>query len=227
MFQGWVNYDVWKVSEPQVGRTVSADGRDAYISAGLSYVVDTRDVREYPLDGALLSVYAAKYGFGESQVDFFRYGLEMRGYAPLTDEISLGGRSFISLAGGGIVPTYRNVYFGYGDRIRGHFKTVLEGENIFGASTELRVPLVKPRYYTLPFEFIPQFSVLRYGLYFGVFADAGKIWNRDNSFSSQRWYAGYGAGFHFLLPYSLIVRTEYALNTDGRGQFVLDLGTSF
>ncbi|MGH2566752.1 MAG: hypothetical protein ACRDGA_00310, partial [Bacteroidota bacterium] len=150
-----------------------------------------------------------------------------RSHTLLGEDVSLGARAFTNLAGGGVIPTYRSAYFGYDERIRGYFKTVLEGENIFGFNTELRVPLLKPRYYTLPFEFIPQFSVLRYGLYVGFFVDAGKIWYRDQDFHKQRWYAGYGAGLHFLLPYSIIVRTEYALNTEGRGQFVLDIGSSF
>jgi outer membrane protein assembly factor BamA len=122
---------------------------------------------------------------------------------------------------------YRKAYFGYDERIRGYFKTVLEGESLLGSSAELRIPILKPRYYTLPFEFVPQFSVLRYGLSLGVFADAGTIWNRDQQFFHQRWYTGYGVGLHFLLPYSLILRTEYALNNAGRGEFVLDVGTSF
>lgn len=224
---GWVNYDIWQVTEPREGRTVSSDGRDAYLTAGASYAYDTRDLREYPTDGTYFTVFANKYGFGESEVNLVRYGFDLRAHTLLTEDFSVGGRIFTNQAGGGIIPIYRKAYFGYDERIRGYFKTVLEGENIFGSSAELRIPLLSPRYYTLPFEFIQQFSVLRYGLYLGVFADAGKIWYRDQKFSRQRWYAGYGAGLHFLLPYSLIIRAEYALNNEGRGEFVLDLGTSF
>lgn len=224
---GWVNYDIWQVTEPREGRTVSPNGRDAYFTVGASYAYDTRDLREYPTDGMYFTVFANKYGFGESEVNLFRYGFDLRAHTLLTEDLSLGGRVFTNQAGGGIIPIYRKAYFGYDERIRGYFKTVLEGENLFGSSAELRIPILKPRYYMLPFEFIPQFSVLRYGLYLGVFADAGNIWNRDQNFFRQRWYAGYGAGLHFLLPYSLILRTEYALNNEGRGEFVIDLGTSF
>ncbi|MBF8248385.1 MAG: POTRA domain-containing protein, partial [Bacteroidetes bacterium] len=52
-------------------------------------------------------------------------------------------------------------------------------------------------------------------------------WYRSESFSSKPWLLGYGAGLHFLLPYSIIVRTEYAWNELGHGQFVLDFGVSF
>ena len=33
---------------------------------------------------------------------------------------------------------------------------------------------------------------------------------------------GYGAGIHFLLPYSVVLRTEYAWNEYGMGQFIID-----
>jgi outer membrane protein assembly factor BamA len=224
---GWVNYDLWNVSEPGSGRTVSRDGRDAFLSLGGSFAVDTRDLREYPTDGYYVLLFASKYGFGESAVNLFRYGVDLRVHRLLSEDLSLGARVFTNLAGGGIIPSYRHTYFGYDERIRGYFRTVLEGENILGSSVEWRIPLFKPRYYTLPFEFIPQFSVLRYGLNVGAFADAGTIWYRDQSFFRQRWYVGYGAGLHFLLPYSLVLRTEYARNTEGRGEILVDVGTSF
>lgn len=224
---GWVNYNVWQVTEPHERRTVSPDGRDAFVAVGGSYTFDSRDVREYPTDGIYVGLFVNKYGFGESEVDMFGHGFDVRLHKLLGEDVSVGARLFTNRVGGGIIPRYRHAYFGYDERIRGYFKKVLEGENIFGSSVELRLPILKPRYYTLPFEFIPQFSVLRYGLYIGIFADAGKIWYRDQSFNTQRWYGGYGAGLHFLLPYSLIIRTEYALNNEGRGEFVLDVGTSF
>jgi opacity protein-like surface antigen len=33
---------------------------------------------------------------------------------------------------------------------------------------------------------------------------------------------GYGAGIDFLLPYSVVLRTEYAWNEFGVGQFIID-----
>jgi outer membrane protein assembly factor BamA len=224
---GWIDYDIWKISDPGLRRTVSPDGKDAFLTLGANLVYDTRDVREYPTGGVYISLLGRKYGVGESEVDFFRYGYDARAFVQLMDDLTLATRSFSSLVGGGILPTYRNVYFGYDERIRGHFNTVLEGEHIFGFSTEFRMPILEPRYYVLPFDFIPQFRTLRYGLYAGIFFDAGKTWNRGDAFGSIPWHAGYGGGLHFLLPYSLVVRTEYGVNLEGRGQVILDFGVSF
>ncbi len=226
LLSGWLNYDVWQFSDPRA-QTDSSSGRDAFITLGAAYVIDQRDLREYPTDGFYLSISAAKYGFGESDVNIFRYGYDIRLYNPVGDDISLNARSFANFVGGGIVPTYRHVYFGYDERIRGYFKDVLEGENIFGSSVEVRVQLLKPHYYTFPYALLPEFAVWRYALYAAVFADVGKTWYRNERVLDDPWYAGYGAGLHFLLPYSFILRTEYAFNQHGVGQFVLDFGASF
>lgn len=223
---GYLNYDVWMVSNLGLGRTASSSGRDAFFSLGLGYTYDSRNIREYPTEGMLFSVGATKVGFGESQVNLFSTGYDIRGYTLLSEEWSLAIRSFGTRIVGGVVPPYRRVFFGFDERNRGHFNERLEGEGIVGENIELRFPLLNPRYFETPIA-IPQFKVLRYGLYAGFFADAGKIWYRSESFSSKPWLLGYGAGLHFLLPYSIIVRTEYAWNELGQGRFVLDFGVSF
>ncbi|MCI0706069.1 MAG: BamA/TamA family outer membrane protein [Ignavibacteriae bacterium] len=224
---GWINYDVWEISEPGLGRTVSDDGRDAFISVGGNFGVNTRDVNDYSTNGYSFVLFGSKHGFGESPVNFFRYGFDARGYTPIYDDVVLAGRTFANFAGGGEVPKYQRVYFGFLERIRGYFKDGREGEHIAGGSTELRIPLLMPRYYQLPFEFVKEFSTLRYGLYLGLFADAGTVWFRGQDVFQRRWFSGYGAGLHFLLPYSFVLRTEYALNMEGRGEFVFDLGAAF
>jgi outer membrane protein assembly factor BamA len=225
---GSVRYDLWDISDPRQGRTVSSTGRDRFITVGYTMQFDRRDIREYATAGEYAAITLAKYGLGESDVNLFRYGIDLRDYEPLGGTISLCGRLFGSFLSGGVSPTYLHAYYGYFDRIRGYYATVLEGEDIVGGSLELRVPLLKPRYITISLPYLPpEFSVWRYGLYAGVFADGGTTWFRTDQVFNNPWYAGYGAGLHFLLPYSLVVRTEYALNQHGRSQFVLGIGASF
>lgn len=225
-FFGFLNYDVWLVSDPQVGRTASHTGRDAFFSLGLRYSYDARNIREYPTEGILVSLGATKAGFGESEVNLMTYAFDVRAYILLTEEWSLGVRSYGVAIGGGVTPPYRRVFFGYDERIRGYFKEVFEGENMLGENIELRFPIFNPRYLHVPIP-VSQFSILRYGLSAGIFADVGKIWYRGESLSAKPWLSGVGGGLHFLLPYSVVVRTEYAWNDRRRGQFVLDFGVSF
>lgn len=228
-FLGTVGYRRWKVSDPQPGRTVSATGIDSYVTFGVGYTFDTRNIREYATEGVNLSWSMMRYGVGKEGIDLFRTGYDLRGFLPIGwAEATLGARSFGGFTAGGIVPSYLHSYFGYEERIRGHFRTVLEGENILGHSVELRIPILLPRTVTISeLPLPPQFSVLRFGMYGGIFADAGKTWFRAEGMDGRTWYSGYGLGLHFLLPYSLVVRTEYAINHMGTGQFVLDFGASF
>ncbi len=225
---GFARFDMWDVSDPQQGRTVSPSGIDRFITIGSSVQYDRRDIREYATAGEYGAISVAKYGLGESDVNLFRYGIDLRDYEPLGDDVSLCGRVFGSFLSGGVSPTYLHAYFGYFDRVRGYYSTVFEGEDILGGSLELRVPILKPRYATVSIRYLPpEFSVWRYGLYAGVFADVGTTWFRTDQVFKNPSYAGYGAGLHFLLPYSLVVRTEYALNQHGKSQFVLGFGASF
>ena len=226
LFNVSVGYESWSVSDPAQGRTVSPDGNDAFMSAGAGYSFDSRDLKEYPTDGYLISVQVSKNGFGGSPVDLFRYGYDLRGYFPV-GEMALAVRTHGLFSSGGAVPQYRYVYFGHGERIRGYFSSIIEGEDIMGGNLELRIPLLSPRYYEFPYSPIPEFSVWRYAMYAAVFADAGKTWFRSEGFGGRRWYSGAGAGLHFLLPYSIILRAEYAVNRHGKGEVVLDLGASF
>ena len=104
---------------------------------------------------------------------------------------------------------------------------MFEGEDLVGTTVELHWPLLKARTINFTAISIPQeFSVWRFGISLAVFADAGVAWFRKEPVSIGSFASGYGAGIHFLLPYSTIMRTEYAWNEYSRGQFILDFRTS-
>ncbi len=223
-----LGYQIVEIDQYQPGRTVSPSGKDAFMTGTLNYAYDSRDLREYATSGKFLGFSVTKFGFGTSDVNFARFGGDVRGYLPITDFASLAGRMHGSVVSGGFIPTYNHAFFGYGERIRGNFRTVYEGENMFGTSVELRIPILKPRTYhfrliSLP----PEFSFWRLGLGFALFADAGVTWYRGDKLTFNSFASGYGGGFHFMLPYSLVVRTEFALNEYGKGQFIFDVRSSF
>jgi outer membrane protein assembly factor BamA len=220
-------YEVITVSQNEAGRTLSPSGRDAFISAGVSFVHDTRDLAEYPSRGAYVGVSLSKYGFGESAVNYARLYTDSRKFFPVFGGVIIGGRLFTGLATGGTVPNYHHVFFGYQERIRGHFSDVYEGENIFGTSLEMRIPLISIRYFRVGPVPIPEFALWRFGMYATAFGDAGKVWYRSDPFTLRDLVKGYGAGLNFLLPYGTVVRVEYGMNELRRAQFIFDLSASF
>jgi len=221
-----VGFESVEISEYQPGRTISTSGKDRYPFFGASYTYDTRDLFEYPSMGTFMKFSVRKYGIPSQALDFVRYAADLRRYVPLVPNFVLTGRLFTDLVAAGITPTYNRVYLGYAERIRGHFKEVREGENLVGISAELHYPFFQPVYLNL--TFLPtEFSILRFGIVAAAFSDAGTVWFRHHPFAINSFTKGYGVGIHFLLPYSMILRTDYAWNEARRGEFILDLGTSF
>jgi outer membrane protein assembly factor BamA len=224
---GTLDYQVWQVNDPLFHRTVSSSGRDAFLTASVQYRYDTRNNREYTTDGTLISVGAAKIGFGESEVNLTGAGFDIRNFFGLRKGSGFGVRTAGSFTWGGVIPPYKHVFFGYDERIRGHFYTTYEAEHRMIISAELRLPILLPRYLEINFFGIPEFQKLRYGLYFAIFADAGKLWWRNQVWSQQPWYSGVGAGLQFLLPYGFVVRTEAAFNNLGKAEGFVDFDVSF
>jgi len=220
-------YELWQVSDPQLNTTSSSSGRDAFLTLSISYRFDTRNNYEYTTDGSLVSLSFAKNGFGESEVNISNANYDLRKFFGFNGGCAFGVRTAGSFAWGGIIPSYRHVFFGYDERIRGYFYKKIEAENKISASLELRLPILLPRYLEMDWLGVPEFQKLRYGIYFGIFADAGKAWSRNQVLSEQPWYSGYGTGLQFLLPYGFTIRTEAAINNVGNTEYIIDFDTSF
>lgn len=214
------------VSDNAAGRTLSADGSDEYPAIQLSYRYDTRDLAEYPGRGSYLRVSAAKIGL-TGVINFQRYSFDYRRFIPTFSDVVVTGRAFGNIAGGGRVPNYNHVYFGYGDRIRGHYNEIFEGEHIIGTSAELHIPVLFPRYYRLELMPIEQFRDIRYALNIALFADAGTVWNGHDGPTIRAVTSGFGAGIHFLFAYSFVFRLEYAFSENfRRGEVIFNIGSS-
>jgi len=222
-----LGYQIVSIGSYRQGRTASPNGHDRFITAGVNYTYDSRDLREYASRGLFLGFSITKLGLGEADLNFARFGADIRTYVPLPLDFTFAARVHGTIVSGGTVPTYARAYFGYGERLRGYFKTVFEGENLLGSTVELRFPLLKARTFDVTSLPLPkEFALWRFGISLAVFANTGATWFRGDKLQFRSFYSGYGGGIHFLLPYSVVVRTEYAFNEFRKGQFILDLRAS-
>jgi outer membrane protein assembly factor BamA len=215
------------LSEYIPGHTMSPTGKDNYLVTGLSFRYDTRDVFEYPMYGTLVRASFFKSGLGESKVDHFRTSLDLRKYVPLAERLTIAGRALTIISGGRLIPHHGHIYIGYEERIRGHFRTVYEGENLFLSSIEARFRLLGPKYIEWKSAIAQEFAVLKYGVNLALFYDMGTVWFRNNDISRLRPARGYGGGVHLLLPYSTVFRIEYGLNEHSDGEFIFDMYVMF
>jgi outer membrane protein assembly factor BamA len=199
---------------------------DRFLQGSVGYTYDTRDLHEYPSFGTYAGVSVTKFGVPSTSIDFSHFNFDFRRYVPINSDFVLTARTFGVLTTGEEQPVYEHVYFGYGERIRGHFREVMEGDNLIGVSSELHYTLLSPKY--IKVDFLPrEFSLWRFGITAALFADAGTTWYREQRVVPSTIPSGYGAGLHFLLPYSFVVRTEVAWNEIGKSEIIIDLGASF
>ncbi len=119
------------------------------------------------------------------------------------------------------------MFFGFDERLRGHFTEIHEGENIAGGSLEMRIPVIEPRFFDVGFIPVESLRGWRFGMAASIFADVGEVWTRPQAFRFENALRGYGAGLNFFLPYGFFIRTEYAFNEQLRPEVIVELRPSF
>lgn len=220
-------YAVVEARDAPAGHTLSGRGADRYATLGMGARYDTRNLKEYATDGLYAAATLRKKGLGFGPVDFTQGVLDLRGYLPLHARVSLAARGFGVASGGPSIPNYEHQFFGFSERIRGHFEEETEGENMAGVSVELRCAIVPPFYLHVPGVPVREFATWKLGLYGALFGDAGMVWNRQDRPVGRAVPHGGGVGLHFLFPYGTVLRVDRAWNEHGAGEWILDIGTSF
>ena len=211
------------------GISVSGDRIDHLASAGLTYVYDTRDLKQFARSGFYLLADFSYKGLGINNIKYEVLNFDLRKYEKLFGDLSGKIRASTRFTFGDLVPYYDFSYLGFGDKIRGYYYNQREGNSSFLASFELDYPLLKD--FNLNIDFIPilpkKLFSYRVAVYAEIFADAGVTKFNGEPINLKKFDSGYGAGLTFLfLPYSAF-RIEYAINDRGKGQWILGFGTSF
>ncbi len=212
---------------PDIGLTLSPSGTDYLPSIRLDLQYDDRDLKEYPHKGWKTLFWGKRVG-NDEWIDYYRYGADIRRYQPLSRNVTLALRAATDLSSGDI-PSYSRVFFGYGERIRGKFYDVFEGENLVFGGAELRFPLMKIRY--IDTEPVPGFedysSNLKFGISGVIFFDSGAVWYQDENLTGDKLNSGFGLGLHFHMPYIDIFRVECAFDTKWKPQAIAEVVMAF
>jgi outer membrane protein assembly factor BamA len=198
-----------------------------YIAGGFSY--DTRDLIQFPKTGLLAAASVEFKGLGVNGINYQVSGFDFREYRKLIGDLYGKWRFTTRLTGGKIVPYYDLSFIGYDERIRGHYRQLLEGNNYYLGSVELFYPIIKD--ISINLDFIPllprELLSYRVALYTEVFGDAGTTKFKGQSISINDIRSGYGGGFTLLiLPYN-VVRFEVGLDEYRNAEFILNVSASF
>ena len=210
------------------GVSLSQNGIDHLPAVALQLRYDHRDYYVLPMRGWYFAGYLQAV-YNGATANYQLAGSEIRRYQPLGGGISLALRARAD-GSRGKVPLYNHLYIGYSERVRGQFRTIVEGTRRALASTEVRIPLVKTRYVSIEQDEKPWASYLRdlpVGCHVSLFYDTGIARFHDQSWAGVHWLSGFGIGLNVQLPYAEMIRFERAWNSSGRGEYIVDLKVWF
>ncbi len=222
-------YTTIETSKYIKGISASNSRIDHLFTLAFYYSYDTRDLSQFPREGMYASSLLQLKGLGIDGISYQVLNFDLRKYFKLNDDLSFKWRFASRLTFGSLIPYYDNSYIGFHERIRGHFRQELEGNNSYIGSAEVDYALFKD--INLNLDFIPiipkQLLKYRIGLYLQLFADTGMIQNKNEPLSINKLNSGYGIGLTLLLlPYN-VLRLERAWDEYGNPEWIFDVGVSF
>lgn len=226
-FTGGFSY-VEAPSDSDASIMASGSRIDRSFFAGLTYVFDNRNLKQYADRGFYFIADYTYKGIGNKDISYSILGGEIRNYRKVIDDLifkfRIGGRHTF----GKFVPYYDYSLLGYDYYTRGNRYLVREGNNAVIGTIELGYPLLKEWNFGIGLPVIPNsLTRARIAIFFNVFADAATTFNNGDPVILNDFNSGYGVGLTFLIMPYMIFRTEVALNEMGIGEFLLESGISF
>ena len=164
------------------GHVRFGDLAENVVSYGADLTFDTRRDPVFPRNAVFASTgWERLRPMTSASVD--RFKADLRAYRGLIGQSVLSLR--LQYAGAdGPQPLYARYLLGGASSLRGYRVGSFSGDNLLGASAELRIPLSSPM------------GISRLGV--SVFADTGTVWNAGERLSDARFRTGGGAGVFLL-----------------------------
>jgi outer membrane protein assembly factor BamA len=186
--------EAWVEASRQVARGLRASGRAGFgqvslgvldettATYGLGLSFDTRLDPVFPRNAVYASASWDRLDPSESR-PVNRFAAEARAYRGLVGQTVMSLR--VQYAGAdGAQPDYARYLLGGAGNLRGYRAGSFSGDNLLGASVELRIPFSSPM------------GIAKAGT--TVFTDVGTTWNHGERLADARFRAGAGAGFFLL-----------------------------
>jgi outer membrane protein assembly factor BamA len=209
--------------------TGSQNKIDRTPKAGINYIFDNRNLKQFADSGFYGNVNYVYSGFGLDGIDFSILNLELRYYNKLIfDDLTCRLKTNLRFTSGKSIPFYKNSFLGVDQRVRGHYSDVREGNHSYLFSVDFKYPIIKEWYFSIKLPLLPrELTSYRIGIYGNLFGDAGATQYRDSKLTLDNFYSGYGGGLIFaFLPYN-VFRLEYAFNEFGKGELIFEIGFTF
>lgn len=129
-----------------------------------------------------------------------------------------------------VVPYFLNKALGYNENLRGYEPYVIDGSDYVISLYNLKIEVIKPNSFTIPFLGMEQFNRVHYAVYANIFADAGYV---NNDFPNptntmvNTWQFSAGAGIDLVTYYDKVFSVIYVINRYGEHGFFFQIETPF
>lgn len=198
------------------GRTLSPDGRDRVLSAGVYTGYDSRDLWSNPSRGWWNEFTIVRHGIFDTDSDFWRMHIDLRRFQPVAPRHVLAIFSLLTLADGAPgedLAVWQRCGLGGSNSIRGWSLGSRTGASELINTIEYRYLVMPPR----QFEYFGVSVPL--GVQIALFGDVGTSWDDTDGFRGG-WIGGGGAGVRVIAPYVGMIRFDFAAGEEGAGVFV-------
>lgn len=215
------------------------DTRLNYFALSYAFTYDIRDSKVYPLEGFKVDVKVQQLGLGfipDFDYPTFRIIAQLLFHQKLANRLyfyntTKGRISSESRASSEIdMPYILNRALGYNENLSGYEPYVMDGADYFITKYNLKIQVIKPTTYTVPFIKMKQFNKIHYAFYVNIFADAGYVNNvfpNPTNTMVNKWQYSGGIGLDFVTYYDQVFRIDFAINRYGEYGFFFHIETPF
>lgn len=201
----------------------------------LTYVFnyDVRDSKIYPLEGLNIKLRAEQIGLGiikDFDYPTFRLTGILLYHQKIANRLYFYNATKARYSSEKILPHFLGEALGYEEYLSGYEPYVIDGSDYVLTKYNLKIQVVKPSTYTIPFLRMEQFNKIHYAVYFNLFADAGYV---NNDFPNptntmvNTWQFSAGAGIDLVTYYDQVFRIDYVINRYGEHGFFFHVETPF
>lgn len=213
---------------------LSQFGKDRIQYFTLDYIFkyDRRDYRGYPLKGHYFELEAVKHGLGiferQGSADVFYITGNVRKYWKLADRWHYAASAKFKVSSTSYQPFYFVRGLGYTDYVRGFEYYNFDGQSYSLVKNNLKFTIAKPKILRLWGEENTQFNTMYYAFYLNLFADAGRVYDRqtiNENLKSKQYLGCVGLGLDWIGNYDRVLRFEMAYNSFKQLGFYIHLSS--
>jgi outer membrane protein assembly factor BamA len=204
-----------------------------YFVLSYKFNYDIRDSKVYPLEGFNVRLRADQIGLGlisDHAYPTFRLTGVMMYHHKLANRLYFYNASKFRYSSEKHMPHLLNKALGYNEFLSGYEAYVIDGSDYVISKYNVKVQVIKPSSFTIPFIGMKQFNRIHYALYFNAFADAGYVNNifpDPTNTMVNTWQFSAGVGFDLVTYYDQVFSINYAINRYGEHGFFIHVETPF